>query len=95
MIYFYILFNDLHAGLVVSYSLVEYAVVTISLDYLSDTWGKEHLGKASAIINFQDGVSAVSAVIVAHIADSCVGRFNMIVICTLSYITVSLCSVLV
>lgn len=60
-------------------------------EYLSFTWSKQHLAKLIAIINLQDGVSAVSAVIVAHIADSCVGRFNMILISTLTYITVSLC----
>ena len=72
--------------------MVEFAVLKILEDYLSYTWSKQHLAKSTAIINLQDGVSAVSAVIVAHIADSCAGRFNMILLSTLTYITVSLWS---
>jgi hypothetical protein len=83
------------SGLVASHTFVEYAMVKVSEDYLSEAWGKEELVKATVLINLQDGITAVSTVIVAHFADCCVGRFNMIVICTLSYITVSLCSVLV
>lgn len=70
--------------------MVEFAVLKILEDYLLYTWSKEHLAISTAIINLQDGVSAVSAVIVAHIADSCVGRFHMIRLSTLTYITVSL-----
>ena len=54
--------------------MVEYAVVYILLDYLSDASVNQNLAKATAIINFQDGLSTVSTVIVAHIADSCLGR---------------------
>lgn len=70
--------------------MVEFAVLKI-LEYdLLHIWNKEHLAISTAIINLQDGVSAVSAVVVAHIADSCVGRFHMICLSTLTYITVSL-----
>ncbi|KAL4601202.1 hypothetical protein ACB092_11G255600 [Castanea dentata] len=75
------------SGLVFSHSLVEFSVMKLLEDYLSSTWSKQHLAKVTAIINLQDGVSAVSAVIVAHFADSCVGRFNMILLSTLTYIT--------
>ena len=70
--------------------MVEFAVLKFLEDYLSYTWTKKHLAKLTAIMNLQDGVSAVSAVIVAHIADSCVGRFNMVLLSTLTYIMVSL-----
>ncbi|KAM4073024.1 hypothetical protein ACB094_11G185000 [Castanea mollissima] len=75
------------SGLVFSHSLVEFSVMKLLQDYLSFTWRKQHLAKVAAIINLQDGVSAVSAIIVAHLADSCVGRFNMILLSTLTYIT--------
>lgn len=70
--------------------MVELAVLKILADYLAYTWNKKHLAKLTAIINLHDGVSAVSAVIVAHIADSCIGRFHMIRLSTLTYIMVSL-----
>uniref|UniRef100_A0A7N2LCU8 Uncharacterized protein n=1 Tax=Quercus lobata TaxID=97700 RepID=A0A7N2LCU8_QUELO len=77
-------------GLVFSHSLVNYGVVNLLMDYLTDSWTNQHFAKATAIINLQDGVSTISEVIVAHLADSYYGRFNMIVICAITYITVSL-----
>ena len=70
--------------------MVQLAVLIFLEDYLSYAWTKQQLAKSTAIINLQDGVSAISAVIIAHIADSCVGRFNMILLSTLTFITVSL-----
>lgn len=74
--------------------MVEYAVVNILLDYLSRPPVNQYPAKATAIINFQDGLSTVSAVIVAHIADSCIGRFKINFICTIAYIVVSPCLLL-
>ena len=70
--------------------MVELLVLTFLEDYFAYAWSEQHLAKSTAIINLRGGVSAVSAVIVAHIADSCVGRFNMILLSTLTYMTVSL-----
>ena len=57
--------------------------------YLADKWKKEHLPKAVAIINLQEGVTTVLAVVLAHVADSCMGRFKMVFLTTVAYILVS------
>nr|XP_023871681.1 protein NRT1/ PTR FAMILY 5.14-like [Quercus suber] len=75
------------SGLVLSHSFVEYAVVSTLIDYLTGNWKKQHLPKAVAIINLQDGVATVLAVVLAHVADSCIGRVNMIVFTTISYVS--------
>ena len=46
------------------------------IDYLTVNWKKQHLPKAVAIIKLQDGVAAVLAVVLAYVADSCIGRVN-------------------
>ena len=71
-----------------SHSLVEHAVMSILIDYLTDIWKKQHLPKAVAIINLQDGVTTVLAVVLAHVADSCIGHFKMVVFTTVAYILV-------
>ena len=77
------------SGLVLSHSFAEYAVVSTLIDYLTGNWKKQHLPKAVAIIKLQDGVATVLAVVLAHVADSCIGRVNMIVFTTVSYVLVS------
>ena len=72
-----------------SHSLVEHAVMSILIDYLTDIWKKQHLPKAVAIINLQDGVKTVLAVVLAYVADSCMGRFKVVLYTTLAYILVS------
>ena len=75
-----------------SHSLVDHAVMSILIDYLTDTWKKQHLSrlpKAVAIITLQDGVTTVLAFVLAHVADSCIGRFKMVFFTTVAYISVS------
>ena len=57
--------------------------------YLTDNWKKENLPAAVAIINLQDGVRTVLAVVLAYVADSCMGRFKVVLYTTLAYILVS------
>ena len=57
--------------------------------YLTDNWKKDNLPAAVAIINLQDGVKTVLAVVLAYVADSCMGRFKVVLYTTLAYILVS------
>ena len=59
------------------------------IDFLTDNWKKENLPAAVAIINLQDGVKTVLAVVLAYVADSCMGRFKVVLYTTLAYILVS------
>ena len=72
-----------------SHSFAEYAAVSFLIVYLTEKWKEEHLPKAVAIINLQDGVTTVLAVVLAHVADSCMGRFKMVFLTTVAYILVS------
>ena len=64
-------------------------MVSTLIDYLTSNWQTEDLPKAVAIINLQDGVTTVLAVVLAHVADSCMGRFKVVLYTTLAYILVS------
>ena len=72
-----------------SHSLVDHAVMSILIRYLQVYWKKQHLPKAVAIITLQDGVTTVLAFVLAHVADSCMGRFKMVFFTTVAYISVS------
>ena len=72
-----------------SHSLVDHAVMSVLIDYLQVYWKKQHLPKAVAIITLQDGVTTVLAFVLAHVADSCIGRFKMVFFTTVAYISVS------
>lgn len=74
-------------GLIVSSSMVNKAVVEMLIDCLTKNWMKDDLPKAATIVYLQNGITTVSAVIVAYIADYYLGRFKMIFICTFTYIT--------
>ena len=72
-----------------SHSFTEYAAVSSLIVYPTDNWKKEHLPKAVEIINLQDGVTTVLEIVLAHVADSCMGRFKMVFFTTVAYISVS------
>ena len=80
--------------------MIKLAVVEMFIDYLGswemdpsnqDSSGlvlqfqEDYLPTAATIVNLQDGISTVSPVIVAYIADSYLKCFNTIVICALAY----------
>uniref|UniRef100_A0A5B7BR24 Uncharacterized protein n=1 Tax=Davidia involucrata TaxID=16924 RepID=A0A5B7BR24_DAVIN len=78
--------NHIYIGLVFSHSLVENALVCVLIDHLAENWKSEHLHKVAAIVNVQEGVSAVMVIVVAHISDAYVGRFKMVLFSTAAYI---------
>ncbi|KAL4614086.1 hypothetical protein ACB092_07G029800 [Castanea dentata] len=85
----YIFFNPkafFILGLVLSHSFAEYAAVSFLIVYLTDNWKKQHLPNAVAIMKVQDGVTTVLSVLLAYVADSCVGRFKVVLYTTLAYI---------
>ena len=63
-------------------------MANILIVFLTDNWNREHLPKAVVIMNLQDGVATILAVVLAHIADSYIGRFAMIVFTGIAYISV-------
>ena len=83
------------SGLIVSHTVINSAVVEVFIDYLTTAWKKDpsknpileeaYLPTAATIVNLQDGISTVSAVVVAYIADSYLNCFTTIVICALTY----------
>ena len=83
------------SGFILSYSLVHHAAMEILIDYLTENWENEHLPKVATTVNLMDGTYTVTTIIFAHIADSCMGRFKMVVTSTVMYITVSPRSILV
>ena len=83
------------SGFILSYSLVHHAAMEILIDYLRENWENEHLPKVATTVNLMDGTYTVTTIIFAHIADSCMGRFKMVVTSTVMYITVSPRSILV
>ncbi|XP_023881742.1 protein NRT1/ PTR FAMILY 8.1 [Quercus suber] len=62
------------------------AVTTLQFSYLMHNWENQHLPKAAAVINNQNGLTSVLAIIVAYVADTCTGLFNMIFFSTVSHI---------
>lgn len=76
------------SGLIVSVSMINLAVVEMFIDCLNFLGGEENsinLQTAATIVNLQKGISSVSAVIVAYIADSDLKCFTTIIISALSY----------
>ena len=73
--------------------MINSAVVEVFIYYLATAWEGDHSSKtsiyylptAATIVNLQDGISTVSAVVVAYIADSYLNCFTTIVICALTY----------
>ncbi|KDP36569.1 hypothetical protein JCGZ_08336 [Jatropha curcas] len=51
-----------------------------------EDWERSNLPKAAAIINIQEGVAAVVALIMAHVADAYIGRFTTVILTTAAYI---------
>ena len=80
--------------MIVSHTVINSAVVNVFIDYLTDTWyndptktsiREDYLPTAATIINLLDGISTVSAVIVAYITGSYLNCFTTIVMCALTY----------
>ena len=77
-----------------SHSMINSAVVKVFINYLLDTWymdptktsiQEDYLPTAATIVNLLDGISTISAFIVAYIAGSYLNCFTTIVMCALTY----------
>ena len=71
-----------------SHSMINSAVVKVFIDYLLDakpSIQEDYLPTAATIVNLLEGISTISAVIVAYIAGSSLTSFTTIVICALTY----------
>ena len=71
-----------------SQSMINSAVVEVFINYLLDakpSIQEDYLPTAATIINLLDGISTVSAVIVAYIAGFYLNCFTTIVMCALTY----------
>ncbi|KAA8525623.1 hypothetical protein F0562_007495 [Nyssa sinensis] len=77
------------SALIFSHSLVENAVVGILIGFVTESWEKENLPKAVAIVNVQEGLAAVLTIVAAYISDACVGRFKMVLFSTAAFVSVS------
>ncbi|CAK7344159.1 unnamed protein product [Dovyalis caffra] len=70
-------------GLVFSHKVVENTMESSLMDYLTDL-GKS-VPEAAVIVNTQEGLSLICALIIAHFADTCIGRFDVVLYATSSY----------
>ncbi|KAL0395272.1 UNVERIFIED_CONTAM: protein NRT1/ PTR FAMILY 5.7 [Sesamum latifolium] len=73
------------SGLVFVHAWVEYALIAVLITHLTDEW--LHLPRAASIVNVQDGVTAVLALVVAYVSDAYLGPFLAVVCSTVAYIT--------
>ncbi|KAL0324466.1 UNVERIFIED_CONTAM: protein NRT1/ PTR FAMILY 5.6 [Sesamum calycinum] len=72
------------SGLVFVHAWVEYALIAVLITHLTDEW--LHLPRAASIVNVQDGVTAVLALVVAYVSDAYLGPFLAVVCSTVAYI---------
>ena len=73
--------------------MAEFLLLTVQFPYIMEKWENHHAAKAATIINLQQGLTTVSSIFVAHVANSgTLGLFSIIFFSTVSYTTVSLCS---
>lgn len=71
-------------GLALSYSFVEYRVVAVLIDVITNKWNEDNLRKAAVITTLQDGLSSIF-VICTHVLEAKIGRFSVIISCTATY----------
>lgn len=73
-------------GLVVSHSMAEFLLLSVQFPYIMEKWENQHPAKAATIINLQQGLTTISTIIVAHVANSgTLGLFSINFFSTLSY----------
>ncbi|KAI4353250.1 hypothetical protein L6164_002215 [Bauhinia variegata] len=70
--------------LILSKNIAEYGVIVILMDYFDEIWDG-NMPKAAAVANLQDGLSSIFF-IVTHVLESYTGYFNVILLCTASYV---------
>ena len=65
---------------VLSHIMADISVVTTLFSYLMHNQENQHLPKATAVINIQNGLTSVLAIIVAYVVDTCTGLFNVMIL---------------
>ncbi|KAE8727819.1 hypothetical protein F3Y22_tig00005294pilonHSYRG00057 [Hibiscus syriacus] len=75
------------SGLVFSHSFVEKAFFSVLISFVTSSWETYHLPKAAAIVNAQEGVSILFALVIAYVADEWLGRFKVVGYTTAAFIT--------
>ncbi|KAI3450905.1 hypothetical protein Pfo_007570 [Paulownia fortunei] len=73
-------------GLIFSCGLVEVALFSILITYITDEWKHQNLPKAAAVVNLHEGTYAVLQIFFAFVADAYSGLFTMVVCSTTIYI---------
>ncbi|KAK8580157.1 hypothetical protein V6N13_143281 [Hibiscus sabdariffa] len=75
------------SGLVFSHAFVEDAIFGVLISFVTSSWEKYQLPKAVAIVNAQEGVSNLLALVLAYVADQRLGRFKVVGYTTAAFIT--------
>ncbi|KAM0988233.1 hypothetical protein ACFX13_012442 [Malus domestica] len=75
-------------SLVFSHSFVNQAIVGILIVYLTESWNTEQFEMAAIVTNLQEGITSVMVIVLAHISNSYMSRFKMIVSTNAAYILV-------
>ncbi|WCJ34805.1 Major facilitator superfamily protein [Euphorbia peplus] len=73
-------------GLVLAHGLVKNGVTDILMLYLTQEWKEHDLMKSAAIVNFEEAISGVIAVIICLLTGAWIGRFKMVIYSTTSFI---------
>ncbi|KAK8692136.1 hypothetical protein V6N13_075614 [Hibiscus sabdariffa] len=66
------------SGLVFSHAFVEEAFFNVLMSFITSSWESYHLPKVAAIVNAQEGVSILVALIVSYVADEWLGQFKVV-----------------
>ncbi|GFP92467.1 protein nrt1/ ptr family 5.5 [Phtheirospermum japonicum] len=74
------------SGLIFTHSLVEVALFSILITYLTSEWENHNLPKAAIVVNLHEGTYAVLQIAFAFLADAYTGLFKMVVWSTIFYI---------
>ncbi|KAI4353266.1 hypothetical protein L6164_002229 [Bauhinia variegata] len=74
-------------GLVLSHNLVDYACTSVTMVFYTGNQKTEHMAVAAILVSLQEGLTSISAILLARIKDVHKGRFYAIFLSTSSYIS--------
>ncbi|XP_022743974.1 protein NRT1/ PTR FAMILY 5.6-like [Durio zibethinus] len=77
------------SGLVFSHGLAENAVMRILISYFMEKRKNTNLRQAAAVVNVEEGISAIMAIIISYISDAYLCRFKVIAYTTAMFIIIS------
>ncbi|XP_061993409.1 protein NRT1/ PTR FAMILY 5.10-like, partial [Rosa rugosa] len=79
-------FYDITGLIIFSHSLVNHAIVSILIMYLTVNWQNQHFQIAAVVTNVQEGFSDILVIILAHFSRTYRGSYNIIVTTNAAYI---------